>query len=228
MTIWSEGVPIQVLGKQGIRGMAGPDGNPIGTVIQYMGKAAPKNYLVCDGATHLIADYPNLAAFIKEQFGTVDYFGGDGSTDFSVPTIDGSGNLINCIKAIKAEPYEDIYSLEETVVGRWIDGKPIYKRVITGTTSRSKGWESIGSVENIDTVIICYGIVNTNDSYFRFIPDDSSNVAISGEYLRIYTGPTSYCNRPVRAIVEYTKTTDAPTINLFSNVEDIKQEGDDY
>lgn len=62
-----------------------PDGNPIGTVISYMGLTAPKDYLICDGATYNITDYPDLADFFQAQFGTKNYFGGNGTTTFAVP-----------------------------------------------------------------------------------------------------------------------------------------------
>lgn len=65
-------------------GPAGPDGNPIGTVISFMGLKAPKDYLVCDGSAYNISDYPDLAAFFKDQFGSETYFGGSGDT-FAVP-----------------------------------------------------------------------------------------------------------------------------------------------
>lgn len=69
----------------GPRGPAGPDGNPIGTIISYMGLTAPEDYLICDGSSYNIADYPSLAKFFKEQFGTENHFGGDGETTFAVP-----------------------------------------------------------------------------------------------------------------------------------------------
>lgn len=54
-----------------------------------MGKTAPKGYLACDGTEYNIADYKKLADFIKEQFGTVNNFGGDGETTFAVPNLQG-------------------------------------------------------------------------------------------------------------------------------------------
>ena len=71
----------------GSRGPAGPDGNPIGTVISFMGTAAPEDYLVCDGAEYSVSDYPELAALFAEQFSTANYFGGDGTTTFAVPDL---------------------------------------------------------------------------------------------------------------------------------------------
>lgn len=69
----------------GPRGPAGPDGNPVGTVISFLGLTAPKDYLICDGAEYHIADYPELAEFFQQQFGAANHFGGDGATSFAVP-----------------------------------------------------------------------------------------------------------------------------------------------
>lgn len=68
-----------------VRGPAGPDGNPIGTVISFMGTKAPYGYLVCDGSTYTINQYPALAMFFKDQFGKADYFGSEGEGTFKVP-----------------------------------------------------------------------------------------------------------------------------------------------
>lgn len=60
-------------------------GSPVGTVISFMGLTAPAGYLVCDGAEYDMANYPKLAALFKEQFGSVNHFGGDGTASFAVP-----------------------------------------------------------------------------------------------------------------------------------------------
>lgn len=69
----------------GPRGPAGPDGNPIGTIINFMGISAPNDYLVCDGAQYSISQYPDLAQFFQQQFGQKNHFGGDGVATFAVP-----------------------------------------------------------------------------------------------------------------------------------------------
>lgn len=61
------------------------DNVPIGTIISYMGTTAPTDYLVCDGAVYNISEHPDLAAFFATQFGTSNYFGGDGTATFAVP-----------------------------------------------------------------------------------------------------------------------------------------------
>ena len=62
---------------------------PIGTIIAVMGKNAPANYLPCDGRVVNISDYPELANYFKEQFGSSNYFGGDGTTTFGIVDLSG-------------------------------------------------------------------------------------------------------------------------------------------
>ena len=62
---------------------------PIGTVISVMGKTAPANYLACNGQVVNIADYPELANYFEEQFGSKNYFGGDGTTTFGIVDLSG-------------------------------------------------------------------------------------------------------------------------------------------
>ena len=62
---------------------------PIGTVISLMGNTAPSGYLICDGTEYNISDYSDLANYFTEQFGSNNYFGGDGTTTFAVPDLQG-------------------------------------------------------------------------------------------------------------------------------------------
>ena len=62
---------------------------PIGTIIAVMGNDAPANYLPCDGRVVNISDYPELADYFKEQFGSSNYFGGDGTTTFGIVDLSG-------------------------------------------------------------------------------------------------------------------------------------------
>lgn len=62
---------------------------PIGTIISYMGTTAPQDYLICDGTTYNIADYKQLSDFFAAQFGSANFFGGDGVTTFAVPDLRG-------------------------------------------------------------------------------------------------------------------------------------------
>lgn len=68
-----------------LRGPGGPDGNPIGTIINFLGTKAPLGYLVCAGQTLRISEYTELANFFKDQFGTITHFGEDGEGTFKLP-----------------------------------------------------------------------------------------------------------------------------------------------
>jgi len=60
---------------------------PIGTLIAFLGNVPPDGFLVCDGSTHNIIDYPEFADFLNVQFGAIDQFGGDGIATFGVPDL---------------------------------------------------------------------------------------------------------------------------------------------
>lgn len=62
---------------------------PVGTIIAVMGNSAPARYLACNGQVVNIADYPILANYFLAQFGSKNYFGGDGTTTFGIPDLRG-------------------------------------------------------------------------------------------------------------------------------------------
>lgn len=64
-------------------------GTPVGEIISFMGTIAPENYLICDGSIKQIADYPYLTQHFIDNFGSVNYFGGDGTSTFAVPDLRG-------------------------------------------------------------------------------------------------------------------------------------------
>lgn len=294
------GNPIEIVGS---RGPAGPDGNPIGTIISFMGISAPDDYLVCNGATHNISDYPSLANFFKTQFGTINHFGGDGTTTFAVPDLRNlflrgyhglsdeqlsgdigekqeatavpnvyagsdsivirspkdsysspknvdssiktsggsryaSGNawisdtangtyqytprpvntaVLYCIKAVDSKlaviDTKDIYSLEEQVIGTWIDGKTLYQKVFISETGSTLGqYTTVGTIGANDVPVMLFGWII--DSYKNMVMISSSTditfiAAVETKNISISIASANiYLNRPVYAIVRYTKTTD--------------------
>lgn len=62
---------------------------PVGHIISFMGNNAPDHYIPCDGTLYNISDYPYLVQHFIDQFGSVNHFGGDGSTTFAVPDLRG-------------------------------------------------------------------------------------------------------------------------------------------
>ena len=67
----------------------GLEDTPVGHIIAHMGIEAPKHYLICDGTEYQINDYPYLAQHIKDSFGRINYFGGNGTETFAVPDLRG-------------------------------------------------------------------------------------------------------------------------------------------
>lgn len=72
-----------------LNGSANLGFTPIGTVISVMSNEAPDNYLVCDGTAYNISEYSDLANFFEDQFGSKNYFGGNGTTTFAIPDLRG-------------------------------------------------------------------------------------------------------------------------------------------
>lgn len=67
----------------------GIEDTPVGHILTHMGTKAPKHYLMCNGTEYNILDYPYLAQHFKDEFGSYNYFGGDGITTFAVPDLRG-------------------------------------------------------------------------------------------------------------------------------------------
>ena len=111
----------------------------------------------------------------------------------------------------------NVYSTEETVVGRWIDGKPIYRKSfkvisISGFTDLT----DVGVYEDLVTshgywlyaarklMLPYYG---NNSAFYAEISDANK--------LRLYSDGIC-ANREVVLTLEYTKTTDNATIDIPS------------
>ena len=116
---------------------------------------------------------------------------------------------------------ENDYSTTEKIVGTWIDGKPLYQKVVETTSPASKN--TFGEVYNLGTTCI----IRKADAY---ISNGNGNVIIPLSYQAIvlimynmkasdYTGKNgcitmcvqneaAFLSKAVKIIVQYTKTTD--------------------
>lgn len=112
---------------------------------------------------------------------------------------------------------ENVYSTEEQVVGKWIDGKPLYRKVLNnisveGKTATAPKYTYINNLPNsIDKIFIKYAtvLVNTNNLLLPFISTDGGIIKINNittEQIMI-TNETTYSGIGT-LILEYTKTTD--------------------
>jgi len=279
---------------------------PVGTIISYMGNTPPANYLACDGSIYNISDYVKLANHINKEFGSFNYFGGDGIITFAVPDLrgeflrgtgtnshqyGGKGSSVGVHQAPTLIPYitpnvnghliyydkpsitdfisnaDEInknatrgkaiqgsqwgtstyngnmatrptntsvlycikYDLEyiglndyskEQVVGTWIDGKPIYRKMIeitpTSETYKTQTFpHNIANVENICRyemfLVFSSGMVQPmpgaqftssgiNVALTNFCDVSRTNIEVVFGYNR--------SSATVRVFIEYTKTTD--------------------
>ena len=103
------------------------------------------------------------------------------------------------------------YSTEEFKTGnKWIDGKPIYARVLTGSITTVKKDNTIGTISPIETVIRVYGFFDCGSG--NLMPLNhyyNENWYAIGYIWKSTTSGVLLCNcnalATVRAVVEYTK-----------------------
>lgn len=138
--------------------------------------------------------------------------------------------LANYPEAIRSIPQtvssalSNVYSTEETVVGTWIDGRPLYRKSAQGTTPSAAnsallliplGADVLSVVNLYGTIAIYQGNENHSISNSQFT--DTRYQASSNMGRGVITTPkaSSATNSPIFVTVEYTKTTDEPgTIEL--------------
>lgn len=109
------------------------------------------------------------------------------------------------------------YSTTETVVGTWIDGKPIYRTVVNiGQLSSNIGQTNYAhGIANIDTFINVTGIINNGTEWFNFnsvyraVDNITYDLGLLANKTNItYTTRTDRSAYTGIVILEYTKTTD--------------------
>ena len=148
---------------------------------------------------------PNLISILKRGFEEAE-----AGSDVEVTQIISSGTKIATIEVGEesTDIYapNEIYSANEIEIGKWVDNKPIYRKVITITEStemQEDTWTTIytdSSISNIDN-LISVKMVNTNHgNYDAFLYKCNGN-DFQALYLSAYTVSTG-----VKYIIEYTKT----------------------
>ena len=119
------------------------------------------------------------------------------------------GIIVATVKYNLGSVMGDNYSTEEQVVGTWIDGKPLYRKVVIIDNPSNK---TTFSIDNIDEPInVIWKQVHTSGVFFSY-NNDGKSISI------IFFNPTSKnfeiaisndFSGKIVAILEYTKTTDA-------------------
>lgn len=118
---------------------------------------------------------------------------------------------------------EEVYSTEETKIGKWIDGKNLYRKVVVYTPNKTIGAEGTSSaiaiphnISNLSQCIHCE-MFNSNQYRFPYGNGDSSGQItkltivnrIDNDYINIRTINDFWgASNIFYFILEYTKTTD--------------------
>ena len=194
---------------------------PIGSVVPFMGTTAPQDFLACDGTVYNISDYPALAAEFESEYGTKNHFGGDGVTTFAVPTLTGAPT--GSIFVIKSQnsPSSGLidYSTSERVVGTWIDGKTIYRKVIDcGNMPNATTKNVPHGVSNLDVVVDVKAMMKRTSGGSDQSPIPKTSISSTDSYkyqCELYVDDTNIIlkagndrsNYSAFTIMLYTKTT---------------------
>lgn len=132
-----------------------------------------------------------------------------GYTESSIPyTLEGVGEMVDGLSDMNVYPELG----KEKIIGVWLDGKPIYRKVIM-TTSNASGSINTG-ISNMDWLIRATGTALMTDGSI-FLPLnfyneggwDSFHVTRHGSTITYQRG-TNYTVQRTYFILEYTKTTD--------------------
>lgn len=114
----------------------------------------------------------------------------------------------------------DNYSTTEQVIGTWIDGKPIYRKVINfGSLPNAESKSVAHNIANIDFIVNVWGMAKraNADNDVNFFPINESRPLNNIDAIGLFASETSVIiqtgadrsNVPITyVIIEYTKTTD--------------------
>jgi hypothetical protein len=110
-----------------------------------------------------------------------------------------------------------VYSTTEQIVGRWVDGKPIYQKTVQYTMPSTIGSVAVNNFANLingDTLIALFGSsVDTNGYTACFNPWYGSRFGfvydINNDTMSVQNNDATWiCGRTAHITLQYTKTTD--------------------
>lgn len=164
----------------------------------------------------------NLANSATSTSGYVEFDASKSNPIYSGEHVQQNGIAVTfIIKALKvsdkySDTPKDIYSTDEVVTDKvWIDGKPIYRKVVTQTitTSSSENIISGFDISLIDNIISFYGSIKQPSGTITPISysaseEDGAFICMSRARNSFVLYTKAYGAGDVILIVEYTKTTD--------------------
>ena len=111
---------------------------------------------------------------------------------------------------------EEVYSTEETKIGTWIDGKPLYRKVLSLTTPSTTNSTKIANFDKTFIIKNYYGNVFISASnqllpinfYFTDVYKIATYVVNNSGEIYMKIGSEAYRYQQATLTIEYTKTTD--------------------
>lgn len=107
------------------------------------------------------------------------------------------------------------YSSSEQVIGTWIDGRNVYRKVFTGTTKNVATENITNTITNFGNVIKVYGFIEASGTgsqpIQRVVPDNIGTYGIGigdiDQSRILFHHPSSdYQGQPYALVLEYIKT----------------------
>lgn len=109
---------------------------------------------------------------------------------------------------------EEVYSTEEIKIGKWIDGKPLYRKVLELITPSSDSVTKIFTIDSNVDIINYYGYIYSKyynqkmPLNFYFTPTNYISTYIERNEIRMLAKDSLYQKCNAKIFIEYTKTTD--------------------
>ena len=115
-------------------------------------------------------------------------------------------------------PWE-VYSTEEKRIGTWIDGKPLYRKVVTivspdkALTNKTYPFDApVDTMATLHAVLQSQKSVSTSKYPLPFLYEENVYLSVwyseGALWARAGSSAVEYLNQPVTVRLEYTKTTD--------------------
>jgi len=145
----------------GVEATAGAAPLPSGTITMYGGTSAPGGYLMCNGASYPVATYAALWAVIG------DVFGGDGGTNFNVPSMANNFPIGVGSNALAATGGEATVALDANNIPEHTH--PIDAGASGGNSARGGSWDGDGGTQTTRSTGVNVSTVNAHNNIPPFL-----------------------------------------------------------
>lgn len=144
--------------------------------------------------------------------------GANGSSAYDVAVTNGfEGTEAEWLASLHGKSVQSIqdYSTGETLVGRWIDNRPVYRRVIKTTVVQSESVVTVATIPGIELASAITGMIAVqNGSRWCSIPGTDQGTDYGVNYnsgtgnIELYASYISEESRQLQLIIEYVKIGD--------------------